>query len=181
MWDILATLLLTLFAVGAWAANIVGLPGNWVAVVSAVVLAYGVAPDRCWSVAWGMAGTMLVVAIIGELLEFAAGAIGASRLGGSKRGAILALLGSIFGAIAGLFVGTPIPIIGQVLASLLLGGAGAFGGAVIGERWSGKDWDQSIDIGSAAFWGRLLGTVGKVVCGTIVCGLFLVSLWFCGL
>ncbi len=68
-------------------------------------------------------------------------------------------------------------LLGPVLVSLLLGASGAFAGALVGERWAGKDWDLSIQIGTAAFWGRLLGTVGKAVCGTIACGVFLSAIW----
>jgi uncharacterized protein len=174
-------ILLTLLALTAWAANILGLPGNWVIAVGAIACTYFVPEARCWRPSWGITGLILAVATLGELLEFAASAVGASRLGGTKRGTALALVGSIMGAITGLFVGVPIPVVGQVIASLLLGATGAFLGAMVGERWAGKDWDKSLEIGGAAFWGRLLGTVGKAACGTIACGLFLAGIWLCGM
>ena len=124
--------------------------------------------------------TMLIFALIGEGLEFAASALGVSRLGASRWSATLSVLGSILGAIVGLFAGTliPIPIVGNLIGSLLLGGVGAFGGAVAGERWIvGRSWDDCFEVGNAAFWGRLLGTVGKAACGTVVAILFLVAIW----
>lgn len=177
MLDITIALLLSLIAITAWAANILGLPGNWVIVATAVGCAWWVPETRSWNISLYMAGAIFVVAVIGEALEFAASAVGASRLGGSKRGVALSIVGSIAGSIVGLFFGSVIPVVGNVIASLLLGATGAFVGAMLGERWAGKDWNDSIEIGGAAFWGRLLGTVGKAVCGTAACGLFLAGLW----
>ena len=177
MLDITLALLLSLIAIGAWMANILGLPGNWAIVASAIGCAWWVPETRFWSLSWYLAAAILAVALIGETLEFAASAVGTSRLGGSKRGVVLSIIGSIAGAIVGLSLGSVIPIVGNVIASLLLGASGAFAGAMLGERWAGKDWNASIEIGGAAFWGRLLGTVGKAVCGTAACGLFLAGLW----
>lgn len=178
MLDITIAILLSLIAISAWMANILGLPGNWVIVASAIGCAWWVPETRFWNISWYLAAGILAVAVIGEALEFAASAVGASRLGGSKRGVLLSIIGSITGAIVGLFFGSAIPVVGNVIASLLLGASGAFAGAMLGERWAGKDWNASIEIGGAAFWGRLLGTVGKAVCGTAACGLFLAGLWF---
>lgn len=179
MLDITLLVLITGFSLLGWGANIFGLPGNWLVVAMALGGWYFVSADRALHVSLPLLCIMLFIAVLGELLEFAAGALGASRVGGSKRGTLLAIVGSMVGAVVGLFVGNviPIPIVGPVIASLLLGASGAFGGAVLGERWLGKDWDSSIQVGNAAFWGRLLGTVGKVVCGTIVCAAFVLSIW----
>ena len=177
MFDTTIAVVISLMAIVAWMANILGLPGNWVIVASAIGCALWVPEARFWNVSLYLAVTILVVALIGEALEFAASAVGASRLGGSKRGVALSIIGSITGAIVGLFIGSAVPIVGNVIASLLLGASGAFGGAMLGERWAGKDWNASIEIGGAAFWGRLLGTVGKAVCGTVACGLLLAGLW----
>lgn len=177
MLDVTIAILLSLIAIGGWMANILGLPGNWVIVATAIGCAWWVPDTRFWNLGWYLAAAILAVALIGEALEFAASAVGASRLGGSKRGVVLSIIGSIAGAIVGLSLGSVVPIVGNIIASLLLGAAGAFVGAMLGERWAGKDWNASIEIGGAAFWGRLLGTVGKAVCGTAACGLFLAGLW----
>lgn len=179
MLDLSIAALFTLLAVLGWAANVLGLPGNWLIVILAFV-GWLLLPESNRSyVAMAPTLAILVVAVIGEVLEFAASALGASRMGGTKRGTALAIMGSIVGAIVGLFSGTliPIPIVGSLIGSLLLGAGGAFAGAVLGELWAGKDWDASVQIGNAAFWGRLLGTVGKAVCGTIACAIFLAAIW----
>lgn len=179
MIETLLIVLLTLLALGGWAANALGMPGNWGIVALAGICFWFSSEESRTNVALLSLVLIVCIAIVGEVLEFLASAMGASRVGGSRRGAILALLGSITGAIVGLVMGTaiPPPIVGNVMASLLLGASGAFAGAIAGERWDGKEWEQSIQIGTAAFWGRLLGTVGKAVCGTIACGVFLLSIW----
>ena len=35
----------------------------------------------------------------------------------------------------------------------------------MGEQWKGRDLNESLKIGEAAFWSRLLGTLGKAVVG----------------
>ena len=171
--------ILTLLATGGWCANLLGMPGNWVIVAIGVGCWWLVPESNRGHVGSAALVGMIAAASLGELLEFAASALGASRVGGSKRGAALALLGSIAGAISGLFVGAviPIPVVGSLLGSLLLGASGAFLGAVLGERWVGRDWDASFQVGGAAFWGRLLGTIGKGVCGTVAAGIFIAAIW----
>ncbi len=177
--EILLIVLLTLLALLGWAANILGFPGNWLVISLAVACWWLVSPEDSGHVSGMALFAMLIVSLLGELLEFVASSLGVARAGGSRRGSYLALTGSIAGALVGLFAGTliPIPIVGNLLASLLLGAAGAFAGAIAGERSIGKDWDSSFEIGGAAFWGRLLGTIGKAVCGTFVCGIFLLAIW----
>lgn len=180
MLELTLSTVLSLVALTAWAANLLGMPGNWV-MAAAAALSLWLSPESSrYYVGWLPLIGIVFVAGLGELLEFAAGALGAQRVGGTRRGTILAIVGSVVGAIVGLFVGTaiPPPILGNVIASLLLGASGAFAGAIAGERWAGKDWDSSLQVGGAAFWGRLLGTVGKAVCGTVVCGVFLAAIWF---
>ncbi|MCR9292767.1 MAG: DUF456 domain-containing protein [bacterium] len=171
--------LLTLLALGGWVANILGLPGNWLIVALAAACWWLRPEDTATHLSWPPLLSIFLVAAFGELLEFLASSLGVNRAGGSRRGSLLALAGSIAGAVVGLFAGTliPIPIVGNLLASLMLGAAGAFFGAIVGERWHGKDWDASFAVGGAAFWGRLLGTVGKAVCGTMVLGVFLTAIW----
>ena len=180
MLEISIGIILTLLALLSWAGSLLGMPGNWVIVLMAAGSLLMLDPGAASYVGWVPLIGIVLVAGLGELLEFIAGALGASRLGGSKRGTAMSLVGSIAGAVAGLFMGSviPIPIVGSLIGSLTLGAAGAFGGAMVGERWAGKDWDTSIQIGSAAFWGRLLGTVAKAVCGTVACGIFLAAIWF---
>ncbi len=177
MWEILGSAAITLFSVAMIMFTVVGLPGAWAMVAMAAAMTFYLSDSHVYSMLPSTFWVILAVALLGELLEFVAGAAGVSKLGGSRRSAVLAICGSIIGAIAGLFVGTPVPVIGSVVVALLLGGAGAFGGAVLGERWVGKNWDEAVEIGKAAFWGRLLGTAGKVVCSATIMAVMIGAAW----
>jgi len=115
------------------------------------------------------------LAVVGEIVEFAASAAGVKKLGGSWLGAMLALVGSVLGSIVGIFGGIPIPLVGSLVAALLFGGIGALAGAIIGETMRGQSMESSVEIGKAAFWGRLLGTLGKTLVGAIMAGVVIVS------
>ena len=39
---------------------------------------------------------------------------------------------------------------------------------MLGESWKGRDLDSGIKVGKAAFWGRLFGTLGKLMCGGLM-------------
>lgn len=177
--DILFLLLLTIAAIIGWLSNIIGMPGNWLVVLMAVGSHFLVAEEKSLHISLPTLLAIFFIALLGELLEFCASALGASRMGASKRSNALAIGGAIAGAIFGLFAGTaiPIPVIGQMIGSLLFGSVGAATGAILGERWVGKSWDSSFQVGHAAFWGRLLGTVGKAVCGTVVAAIYTVAIW----
>ena len=65
-------------------------------------------------------------------------------------------------------IGLPIPLVGSLAAAVVFGGLGALVGAVIGESSAGRDFDASLTIGKAAFAGRLLGTLAKLIVCTIM-------------
>lgn len=156
-----------------WFTNLLGLPGNWLIVGTAAVYAWLLPGDTRAAITWPTVGVMAGLAVLGEIVEFVAGAAGVKKLGGSWTGALLALIGSMVGAIAGIFVGVPVPIVGSLVAALLFGGLGALVGAMIGESLRGQSFDDSLRIGQAAFWGRLFGTLGKVVIGAVIVGVAL--------
>jgi len=117
------------------------------------------------------------LAVAGEVVEFLAGALGATRAGGSRRGAVMALGGSLAGGVFGMFAALPIPLVGPLVGAVLFGALGALAGAVLGEQWKGKDLDESLRVGHAAFWGRLLGTLGKALVGAVMVLVVLVTLF----
>ena len=160
-----------------WIGTLLGLPGNWGLAAMAVALAYFANDTSHIAIHSPSVAAILLLAILGEVAEFVAGAAGVKQLGGSKRGGALAILGSVIGAVAGVFIGVPVPVVGSLIAALLFGGAGAFGGAVVGERWSGKEWNDCLRIGWGALWGKLLGTLLKTICGTAMLSLLLYAVW----
>ncbi|EMI56991.1 DUF456 domain-containing protein [Rhodopirellula sallentina] len=170
--------LLVLVCVAAWLTNLVALPGNWLAVLAIGLYAWlGPETGRA-QIGLVAVGLAFMAAVVGELIEFAAGAVGASRAGASRRGTIMAIAGSVVGAIVGGIVGLPIPVLGPVLAALLFGGVGATAGAMLAEWQDGKSWRENWRIGRAAFWGRTTGVVGKMVAGLIVVLICLIAVLF---
>ena len=178
MWEILLVILVSILAVSGWAAGVLGLPGNWIVVALAV---------GCWGVAhqgsmlaigtWAMS-SLVILAAVGELFEFLAGALGVKKLGGSNRSTWFALVGSMAGALLGFVFGSGVPVIGNIIASVLGSALGALIGTIYGERTDGKEWEHSLQVGSAAFIGRILGTLGKLALGTAMLVIFLAALWF---
>jgi uncharacterized protein YqgC (DUF456 family) len=142
--------------------TVLSLPGNWVMVITAALFAY-FAPQQGPQISWTVVAVLTALALLAELLEFAAGAVGAAKVGGSKRGAILAIIGAMIGAVAGAMAGAaiPIPLIGSMIGAIGGASLGALGGAMLGEAWKGRTLGESWKIGQAAFWGRFLGTVAK--------------------
>lgn len=162
-----ACLLVTILLAG-WLITVLGMPGNWLMAAAVAGYVLLVPEQSPVAIGWPVAVAVGLLAAVGELLEFVAGAFGVAKAGGSKRGAVLALLGSMVGGIAGMFIGLPIPIVGSLVAALLFAGLGALAGAVIGEQWHGHGLDKSWQIGKAAFWGRLLGTLAKTTVGAVM-------------
>jgi hypothetical protein len=155
------------------------LPGLWALVGTSALVAWLVPEDLNAHLSWGWVIALAVLAGLGELLEFLAGALGVGKLGGSRRSAALALVGSFAGAAIGFFLGIPLPIplLGAVLSSILFSGVGALIGASSGEYWKKADAQQSLKIGVAAFVGRVLGTLGKVSFGAVMAVMFVVGVW----
>ena len=114
------------------------------------------------------AAALVVLALLGELFEFVAGALGAAKAGGTRRAALLSLAGSLAGGIVGVFIGMPIPVIGSLVAAVVFAGAGALVGAMLGEIWAGQTMRQSLRVGHAALWGRIFGTLAKTLLASVM-------------
>jgi uncharacterized protein YqgC (DUF456 family) len=161
-------LLLALGNSGAWLGNVVSLPGNWLIVVFTAVYAYFLPEGEGRGIGWLTVGFLFALAVIGEVIEFAAGAAVAGQRGGSRRGMALAVVGTVAGSLIGAIVSFPIPVIGPVVGALLGGALGAYGGAVAGEMWKGKTFDEGAYVGEGAAIGKLLGTAGKLCVGALM-------------
>ncbi|MDG1875071.1 MAG: DUF456 domain-containing protein [Mariniblastus sp.] len=155
-----------LLVLASWLLNFIGMPGNW-AIVALALIWFFLGPEK-FHFHWAVLIMLVVLAAIGELIEFLASVLGAKNLGGSNRGATLSVIGSIIGGLLGATFGIPfpVPLVGMMIGSILFAGIGAWIGATLGERWGGKPMKESVQIGGAAFIGRLLGTAGKLVMGT---------------
>lgn len=175
--SILVVLLFVLILLAAWVLILLGLPGTWIMLAAAIVYALLAPVEPPRTLGWPAVIEMALLAGLGEVIELIAGAAGASRSGASRRGMVGAVGGSLVGAVVGLFVGLPIPLVGSLLAAILFAGLGALGGTMLAERSLGRELRTAWQIGKAAFWGRMLGTVCKAAIGLAMILVALVALF----
>lgn len=175
--------LLVLAAIGCWAANVFTLPGNWLIVGLAAAFAYFLPPQEYGrGFGWATVAVLAALAVLGEVIEFAAGAAGAAKHGASRRAMLLAMAGAAVGSVAGAAVGIPVPVVGSLVAAVGGGAAGAFGGAYLGEMWKGKEHPERTAVSKGALVGRLFGTVGKLAAGAaMVAVLGVMTFWPAGM
>ena len=159
MFYVYATML-TLLNMVFWVSIIFNLPGTWLMVlVSALVEWWQPGPFMySWTVLFVAGG----LAVLGEVIEFALGAVRSRQAGGSPRGAALAIVGSIIGGILG--TALPVPIVGTLIGACL----GAFVGSVAGDLWAGRPLFQSVRAGRGAAVGRFWGTISKLAVGAVI-------------
>lgn len=157
-----------------WFLNLVSGPGNWLIAALGGLWAW-LGPLE-FSYQWPIVLAVVLLALIGEALEFGASILGAKKLGGSKLGAGLSLVCSIIGGLSGVAL-LPIPVIGLVVGPILFACVGALVGAAIGEKISGKPIKESMKIGGAAAAGRLVGTLGKLAMGSAMIVVILIAMF----
>src|SRR5262245_53660357 len=167
MYWTFGVVLLFLANVACWLSTVFTLPGNWFIVALAALCAW-LFPEhdgKTLGFTWTSVVLLAVLAGIGEVIEFAAGAAGAAKQGASRRGMALALVGAAVGSMVGAIIGVPIPVIGSLIAAVGGGAGGAFLGAYLGEYWKGRATEERLSISTGAMLGRVAGTVGKLAVG----------------
>ncbi len=145
-----------------------GLPGTWLMIAAA--MAYG----------W-LAGSpigiftlvvLVVLALVGELIEFSLSARFTRQYGGSRR----AGWGAIAGGIVGAIVGVPIPIIGSVIGAFV----GSFAGALAAEWLRGTGAGAATRVATGALLGRAAATAAKSAIGVVMAVWILFAAWGAG-
>jgi uncharacterized protein YqgC (DUF456 family) len=139
---------------------VLGLPGLWIMVASAVAYNMIVPGDP---IGWFTLVAVAVLALIAELLEFSLSGRYARKYGGSRR----AGWGAIIGGIVGAMVGVPVPIVGPVIGAFV----GSFLGALIAELTGGSATRDATRVATGALIGRVVSTVLKVGIG------FTIGIW----
>lgn len=107
--------------------------------------------------------SVLVIGALGLLawaLDYAAGLMGAHKVGASRQ----ALLGAAVGTVVGLFMG----LVGVLFMPLV--------GAALGEYWARQDRNRAAKVGVATWVGIMVGLVAKVVLSFMMVGLFVAAL-----
>jgi len=139
---------------------VLGLPGLWIMVASAVTYNLVVAGDP---IGWVTLIIVAVLALIAELLEFSLTGKYARKYGGSRR----AGWGAILGGIVGAMVGIPVPIVGSVIGAFV----GSFLGALIAELTGGSSTGDATRVAKGALIGRVVSTGLKIGIG------FTIGVW----
>ena len=139
---------------------VLGLPGLWIMVASAVVYNLVVPGDP---IGWFTLVAVGVLALVAELLEFSMTGTYARKYGGSRRAGWGAIIGSIVGAM----VGFPVPIVGPVIGAFV----GSFLGALIAEFTGGSSAGDATRVAKGALIGRVVSTVLKIGIG------FTIGIW----
>nr|WP_269450819.1 DUF456 domain-containing protein [Stenotrophomonas sp. MMGLT7] len=103
-----------------------------------------------------------VMAALSLLIDFAATAFGAQRVGASAK----ALWGSVIGTFAGLFF-LPFGIL-----------VGPFVGAWLGEYWHSRQAGKATAVGLGTWLGIVLGTASKIALGIAMLGVFAIAWYF---
>ena len=156
----MALLILSLVIIVSLILIVLGLPGLWIMVASAVTYNLIVPGDP---IGWVTLVIVGVLALIAELLDFSMTGRYARKYGGSRRSGWGAILGGIVGAM----VGVPVPIIGPVIGAFI----GSFVGALIAEFTGGSSAGDATRVAKGALIGRVVSTVLKIGIG------FTVGLW----
>ena len=136
-------------------------PGNWLMLGTTYLFAWWQADRGVFSMP--LLVFVTVLALIGEIIEFVAGAGGAKKAGAGWLAAGAAIFGAMFGAVFGT-VFIPFPIFGTVLG-------GCFGAGLatwIVERATGKQHNESVRSGVGAGTGVLIGILSKFGIGCVI-------------
>lgn len=141
-----------------------GLAGSVLPALPGVPLVFGGLLVAAWAddfqrVGWVTLALLGLLTLVSFVIDFAATAMGAKRVGATR----LAIVGAAVGAIAGIFLGIP---------GLLLG---PFVGAVAGELISHGKFDQAGRVGVATWAGLLFGTLAKLGLVFTMVGVFMLA------
>lgn len=150
LWYVLAALLIVAGLVGT---VLPALPGVPLVFLGMLLAAWADHFTHAGAFTLGVLGTLTVLALI---IDFAAGILGAQRVGASRR----AVIGAALGTVIGIFFGLP---------GLLLG---PFVGALLGELSAGGTLHKATSVGVGAWLGFIVGTVAKLGICFAMLGIF---------
>lgn len=138
---------------GAALLILAGLAGTVFPALPGLPLMFGGMLLAAWLEGFSHVGTialaiLAVLTVIGVLVDFVAGVLGAKATGASKE----ALWGAFIGSIVGLVLG----LVGVIIGPLI--------GAALGEFIARRDVYQAGKVGIGTFIGFIVGTVAKIGC-----------------
>ena len=155
MIDYLVFSLFIFVAVAGLISHVFGFPGNFIILADSILFGWY---DGFKEVTIKILIVLLALALLGELVEFVLGILGAKKYKSSNK----AIVGSIVFGIIGGILGIPFFFgIGAVIGAFV----GAFVGAFLVEFLLEKNVDRAMKSGWGAFIGRLGGTFFKGAIG----------------
>lgn len=149
MWVVAALLIVA----GMAGTVLPALPGIPLVFAGLVVGAWA---DDFERVGWVTLAVLGLLALASLAIDFAATAMGAKRVGATRK----AVVGAALGTLAGLFFGIPGLIVGP------------FVGAVAGEVLSHGEWRRATSAGVGTWVGLLFGTLAKIALAFAMLGVF---------
>lgn len=156
----------TIFQIAAAVLVLAGLAGIVLPALPGIPLMFAGMLLAAWADGFRHVGGWPLLALatmtaLSLLADFWATALGARRVGASRK----ALWGSVLGTFAGLFF---MPL------GLLLG---PFLGALIGELWHGSQWRKATHVGLDTWLGLLAAIILKLTLAFAMLGLFAAAWW----
>ncbi|EIW19845.1 MULTISPECIES: DUF456 domain-containing protein [Pelosinus] len=148
---LIISILCVLFILAGVVMTIMGLPGNTLILLTGLAYGYYDHFDR---MDYAVLVIVFGIFIIGEIIEFISGLIGAKKEKASKRAIFAPFIGTIVGGIGGTAV---LPIIGSLLGALL----GAFIVTVLAEYSKTKDLAQARKVAKSVVKGQIFGVIIK--------------------
>jgi hypothetical protein len=146
---------------------VVGLAGILFPALPGTVLIFAGLLLAAWANDFSRVGiwTLVLIGVIGAAsyaVDFVAAALGAQRIGASRR--------AVAGAALGTLLGFPFGLLGVIFGPLV--------GAVIGELSAHRDFARAGRVGAAAWIGFIIGTAVKVAMAFSMIAIFLVALFW---
>jgi len=132
------------------------LPGIPLMLVGMIIAAWA---DDFTRIGWVTLTILALLTALSLLVELAAAALGAKRVGASRE----AIAGAALGTVLGFFMGLP----GLIL--------GPFVGALAGELMARRDAARAVHVGIGAWVGFLVGTIAKLAVAFMMLGVFLAA------
>jgi uncharacterized protein YqgC (DUF456 family) len=149
MWIVAALLIVA----GIAGTVLPALPGIPLVFAGLVVGAWA---DDFERVGWVTLSVLGLLTLASLAIDFAATAMGAKRVGATRK----AIVGAALGTLVGLFFGIPGLIVGPFL------------GAVAGEILSHGEWRRATSAGVGTWVGLLFGTLAKIALAFAMLGVF---------
>lgn len=156
-----------LIALAVWLSAVAGtfltaftLPGIWfMLLVAGLAQWYTIAAQGDAMFSWWTLAACAVLALLAEIVETTASALGASKAGGSRSAAIASIFGAILGAIVGTIALAFLPIVGTVIGAAVGAGVAAL---LVEKQLGRRTWADSGRVGAGAAVGRLAAVVAKL-------------------